>query len=172
MENAVIAGSAQQMGFVYHVEHYRNGALLEVSETHNLIPTEGLNHALGVMLKGDTQQTSWYVAIYEGNYTPIAGATASNITTAATECVAYAEATRQQWVGGTVANGFVSNTDSRAVFTMNATKKVYGGFLVSSPVKGSSTGVLVSVVRFATAKDVETGDILRVRAEFTNVSAA
>ena len=171
MEQTKAMEAGGKMGFIYRVDHFRNGVLIDTSEDHNLIPTQGLNHALDVMLKAGVQITSWYVGIFEGNYTPIPAVTGATIVAAATECVAYAEATRPAWVGGAIANGFVTNDANRAAFTMNAAKAVYGGFLVSSPVKGGASDVIVSAVRFSTVKNVEAGDILRVRAEFTNISA-
>lgn len=172
MEAAATAGGKTEVGFVYTVDHYRNGELIDSITQHNLIPTQGLNHLLGVALKGVTQVSNWYVGLYEGNYTPTSAATGATIVALSTECTAYTEATRQQWVGGLVASGSVTNADSRATFTMNATKNVYGAFLVSSPVKGATSDVLFSVVRFSTVKPVESGDILRVRAEFSSVSTS
>jgi hypothetical protein len=172
MEQQDTAQGTLQSGFTYYVDHVRNGEVIGTDEVHNLIPTEGLNHILSVVLKAGTQQTNWYVGLFEGNYTPTATITAATVTATATECTAYTEATREAWVGGTVANGFVTNTDSRAEFTMNATKAVYGAFVVSSATKSSGSGVLISIARFPTVKNVESGDLLRVRAEFTNVSAS
>lgn len=166
------ASSEVAVGLTYTIDHYRDGQLIDSQTQHNLIPTEGLNHLISAVLKGGTQVSNWYVGLYEGNYTPTSTATGSTIVSLSTECTAYTEATRQQWVGGTVANGAVSNADSRATFTFNANKTIFGGFLVSSPVKGASADTLFSVVRFSTAKPVESGDILRVRADFASASAS
>lgn len=171
MEHKDGANSTAAIGFTYTVDHYRAGKLLASDTEHNLIPTQGLNHALGVLLKGDTQVSSWYIGLFEGNYTPTPTATGATIVALSTESTAYTEATRQAWVGGAVANGAVTNEDNRAAFTINATKTIYGGFMVSSPVKGASSDFLLSAVRFSSPKNVEAGDILRVRAAFTNVSA-
>lgn len=158
-------------GFEYYIDHLRNGEVIATDKVHNLIPTEGLNHLLDVTLKGATQQSAWYVALFEGNYTPTATITAATVVAAATECTAYSEATREVWTGGAVANGAVSNVDSRAEFTMTATKAVYGAFLISSAAKSSGSGVLLSIARFPTVKNVESGDVLQVRVEYTSVSA-
>ncbi len=159
------------MGMEYIVEHVRKGVLIDKFAAHNIVPTEGLNHALSVILQGGTQQGTWYLGIFEGNYTPVPGITAATVVAAATECTAYDEATRPIWVGGTVSAGAVTNEDNRAVFTMNDEKDVYGAFLISSSAKSASVGVLFSIVRFPTVKQVESGDILRVRAAFVNESA-
>lgn len=171
MDISANAGSGVSAGFAYFVDHIRNGEVIGTEQVHNLIPTEGLNHILGVTLKAATQQPNWYIGLYEGNYTPTSTITAATVVATATECTAYTQGSRPAWVGGSVANGFVTNTDSRAEFTMNATKSVYGAFVVSSATKSSGSGVLISIARFSTVKNVESGDTLLVRAEFTSVSA-
>jgi len=160
-----------KVAFEWKVSLERGGVVLWAERIKNIIPTEGLDHLLGVTLKGSAQHATWYIGVFEGNYTPAAGATAANIVVNATESTAYEEASRPTWVGGTVSGGVVSNADSPAVFTFNATKTIYGGFLVSSLTKGGSAGSLLSVVRFSTAKAMEAGDILRITAGITAVSA-
>lgn len=109
--------------------------------------------------------------MYEGNYTPIAGDTAATFPASATESAAYAEATRPALVLGAVTAGAVDNVASRAEFTANASKTFYGGFVSSAAAKGSTSGVLLSAVRFASPKVLSSGEILRVTAGFTLVSA-
>lgn len=161
----------QVSGFTYVVEHTRGGEVLSAEIVHNLLPTEGLNHAVDVLLLAGAQQSNWYLALFEGNYTPTSTVTGATVVSVATECTAYDETTRQQWIGSAVSAGASSNTASKAVFTMNATKGVYGAFLVSSSVKSSTTGILLSIAQFPTVKNVIDNDILRVTASFTNVSA-
>src|SRR3972149_5905604 len=100
--------------------------VLSVEDVTNLIPTEGLNYMLGTALTGVAQSSTWYVALFEGNYTPVGTVTAATFPSAATECTAYTEASRVTWTPGSISAGSVSNTASKAVFTMNATKTVYG----------------------------------------------
>lgn len=155
----------QPIGLVYTVETLdKEGRVIDIEVVHNLIPTEGLNHTLGVLFKGASQVTSWFLGLYEGVYTPTAADTAATIAANATECSAYAESTRVPFVSGSVASGSVDNSASRAEFTLNANKTVYGGFLVSSSTKGGTNGVLLSVVRFTSPKVLESGSVLRVTA--------
>ena len=63
----------------------------------------------------------------------------------------------------------VDNLASKAVFTFNATKTIYGAFLVSSSVKAGNTGVLLSIARFSTAKVMESGTVFSVAAGITLV---
>lgn len=150
-------------GFVWNVEVVdRHGNVLSSETAHNLIVTEGLTHMASVVYKGATQNSSWYIGIYEGNYTPVSGATAATIAAASTESTAYAESTRVLWASGAVTAGALDNTASKAEFTMNANKTIYGGFLVSASPKASTTGVLTSLIRFPSPKVLESGSVLRV----------
>lgn len=157
-------------GFTYLVEVVRDGRVIDSETVHNLMPAEGLNHVLGVTFKGESQVTSWFVGLFEGNYTPVAGDTAASFPGSATECTAYSEATRRALTLGAIAAGSADNTGSRAEFTMNANKTVYGGFVTSASAKGATTGTLISAVRFASAKSLSSDDVLRVTAGFTLAS--
>lgn len=152
------------MHFNYIVEHIRDGVVIDSSEEKNLIPTQGLTHILDVVCKGGSPVSTWYVAPYEGNFTPSAPDTAASLPAAAVECTAYAEAARPTWVEGAVSGGTVTNVDSKAEFTMNATKTIYGCWLASVPGKSSTSGVALSVVRFAASKAFQSGDIMRITA--------
>lgn len=138
----------------------------------NLIPTEGLNYILGASLTGVTPISAWYIALFEGNYTPVAGLTAATFATAATECTAYDEATRVVWTAGSVTAGSVNNSEDKAVFTMNATKAVYGIGQLSVNTKSSGSGVLVSAARFAAVKNVVDDDVLSVTSTITMTSSS
>lgn len=156
--------------FTYLVEHIRNGEVIDSEVTHNLVPIEGLNHFAGVALKGVAQVGTWYIGLYEGNYTPQLSDTAATLPAAATEVTAYDEATREALVLGTVSGGAVNNSASPAEFTASATKTIRGGFISSAGGKGATTGVLASVIKFTTPKALDDGDVLRVTAGFTFAS--
>ena len=159
------------MHFNYLVEHVRNGEVVESSLEKNLIPAEGLAHILSVVCKGGSQVPTWYVSIFEGNYTPVTTNTAANFPGLSTECVAYAEVVRQTWDEGAIAAGTVDNAASKAEFTINATKTLYGCALSSVSSKGSTAGTLLSAVRFSTPKQAEAGDIIRITAPVSLTSA-
>lgn len=152
------------MHFNYEFEHVRNGVVIDRWKEKNLIPNEGLAHMLDVTCKGGSQVGTWYVGIYEGNYNPVATDTAATFPGLATECSAYAEATRQTWNEGAVSGNSVSNTLNKAEFTINASKTIYGCFLVSVAAKGATSGILLSAVKFGTSKAYTAGDVLRVTA--------
>jgi hypothetical protein len=160
----------QKLGFKYQFEIVKDGVVVDAWEETNLMPTEGLNHVLNTVLKGGTPVTTWYCSLFEGNYTPLATDTAAAFPAAATECTAYDEAARVAITFGTVAAGAVDNSAAKAEFTFNATKTVYGGAIQSVSGKGATTGALLSAVKFATAKSMEAGAVLRVTAGLTLTS--
>jgi hypothetical protein len=157
-------------GFKYLIEVLKDGVVVDSEEVYNLMPTEGVNHMLGVTLVGASQVTTWYAGLYEGNYTPVIGDTAALLPSLAVECTTYVGTTRKTWTPGSVAAGVVDNSAARAEFEFNATKTVYGGFLSSAPAKGATTGVLISVVRFSSPRVLDSGSILRVTAGMTLTS--
>ena len=152
------------MQFNYIVEHVRDGVVIDSSHETNLVPTQGLTHILDAVCKGGAQVPTWYIAPYEGNFTPSAPDTAASLPGAAVECTTYVEAARQTWVEGAIAGGSVDNTASKAEFTMNATKTIYGCWLASVSGKSSTSGLVLSVVRFSASKTFQSGDIMRITA--------
>jgi len=63
----------------------------------------------------------------------------------------------------------VTNTASKAVFTINGTTTVGGAFLTSNDTKGGTTGTLFSAADFQSPGDrsVVSGDILNVTYTFS-----
>ena len=158
-------------GFCYLVEIIDiNGQVRDSETVDNLVPIEGLNHMLGVTLKGAAQINSWFIGLYEGNYTPQSSDTATTFPGSSTETTAYSEAARPVLTLGAATAGAADNAAARAEFTFNATKTIYGGFIASTSAKGSTSGILISAVRFSSPKVLASGEILRVTAGFTLVS--
>lgn len=162
--------NAMPMG-VFDVEHRRKGDLIARVAGSNIIPTEGLNHILNTILHGGSQVLTWYVALFEGNVTPAASLTAATFTATTTECTAYDESTRVEFNEGAASGGVLDNASNRAIFTMNATKTVYGGALLSASAKSATTGTLLAAARFSTSRNVVDDDELSVRYTLTLTSA-
>jgi len=163
-------GSMPVMG-VFELEHRRNGKLIGRDISSNIVTTEGLNHILSTVVAGGSAVSPWYIALFEGNYTPVAGLTAATFTASATECTAYDEAARVAYVEGTPSGGVIDNSASRAVFTMNATKTIYGGALLSVSTKSSTSGTLLAAARFSSSRAVVDDDELSVRYSLTLTSS-
>lgn len=168
-QQAHSAGS--DAGIIYTLEVLRNGQVIDSEVVHNLMPEEGRNHGVSVMLKGATQSAIWYIGLFEGNYVPVDTDKAATFPTVATECTAYAPATRVGFNSGNVIAGTTDNTANRAEFTFTSAKTVYGAFLSSAQAKGAVTGVLLSAARFVQPKAMQIDDVLRVTASFSLQSA-
>ena len=158
----------------YVVECFdKDGNLKWVAESKNLVVNVGLQYMAGVALTSTAQITSWYIGLY--------GAAASNTpdpgdTMAShggwTEVTAYSESTRvlANFAAATNANpSVVTNTSSKAVFSINGTTVVGGAFLTSGSAKGGTTGTLFSAADFQAPGDrsVVNGDILNVTYTFS-----
>lgn len=151
-----------QLGGVFTVEHMRDGELIDTWQAPNIVTNEGLNHTLNVLLNGGTQVGTWYIGLFEGNYTPVSTVTAATITAASTECIAYDETVRQTYVEAVATAQVTTNTASKATFTMNATKTIYGAFLVSASAKSATSGTLLAAAPFSASKAVVATDQLLV----------
>jgi hypothetical protein len=165
MNNETVAG------FTYLVEVVDAHGNVTDSETiHNLMPVEGLDHVLNVILKAGAPVTQWFIGVFDNLYTPTPNDTMALFPAQAGENVAYASATRPQFVPGAVAAGAVDNSAAKAEFAFSATKTIIGGFISSSSAKGSTSGTLLSAVRFGSAKAVDASSTLRITAGFTMAS--
>jgi hypothetical protein len=154
------------VGGFFDCQLRRDGKIIDEWRDHNIVVNEGLNHILDAVFHAATQVTAWYVGLFEANYTPVATVTAATITAASTECTAYDEATRVAYDEAAPASQLITNSASRATFTMNATKTVYGAFLVSASAKSATTGTLMAAAKFSTSKAVVDNDELLITYAF------
>lgn len=135
---------------------------------HNLIPTAGILYILDCALGADAQISNWYLAPFSGNVNPAASWTAANFTANASEITSntegYSNITRPQWTPGAAAAGVIGNLDAKAQFNIICTTQINiaGAGLLSSNVKGGTTGTLVSAARFAQVRTVYTGDVFEL----------
>lgn len=146
--------------------HIRDGEVIDEWECKNIIVNEGINDNLNVYLNAGAQSTTWYVGLYQSNYSPVATDTAANIAGNSTECSSYTSATRPQWIPAAASGQAITNAASRASFTFNASVTVYGGFLVSSSVIGGTAGKLFGALAFGASKAVVSSDQLLVTYAF------
>ena len=170
------SGSSEQLSATgkYVVECFDSeGKLKWVAETPNLVVNVGLQYMAGTGLTSTTQITTWYIGLYGAgaSNTPAAGDTASSHA-GWTENTNYSETNRPTatFAAATNANpSVVTNTASKAVFTMNATTTIGGAFLISNNTKGGTTGTLFSAADFQSPGDrsVVSGDVLNVTYQFS-----
>ena len=158
----------------YTFECYdKDGNLKWTAETENLVVNVGLQYMAGTALTTTAQITTWYLGLYGSGSTnsPAAGDTMSSHI-GWTEVTAYSEANRPTATLAAATNAnpsVVTNTASKAVFTINGTTTVGGAFLTSNNTKGGSTGTLFSAADFSAPGDrsVVSGDILNVTYTFS-----
>lgn len=163
----LLPASKLLVGGMYHGQIIRDGKVIDEFEDPNLVVNEGLDSLLNIYFHGNTQITSWYLGIFEANYTPVSTVTAATITAASTECTAYVSATRPAYDEAASSGQSLTNSASRASFVFNATKTIYGAFLVSLSTKSGTTGTLFSAAKFSSSKAVESGDELLLTYTFT-----
>lgn len=159
-----------KLGFTFEVIHRRAGLILSVERVHNIMPIEGINSMFDVHFHAAPQITTWYVGIYEGDFTPVATTTMALLPAAAVETTTYTPVTRPVWEEAAPAAGSISNAAAEALFTMTADKTLFGAFLASSPVKGNTSGPLASATRFTTPKVTAIGDEIFVTVPFDLIS--
>lgn len=89
------------------------------------------------------------------------------------ETTPYSDATRPAWTrNGAASAGAMSNSSSKASFTINATGRVFGAFLSSNNTKGGTTGTLYGGGLFATgSRSVLSGDTLNVQVDLSATAA-
>jgi hypothetical protein len=158
----------------YTVECFdKDGNLKWVAETPNLVVNVGLQYMAGTALTSTAQITTWYLGLYGSGATnsPAAGDTMA-LHGGWTEVTDYSEANRPTATLAAATNAnpsVVTNTASKAVFTINGTTTVGGAFLTSNNTKGGSTGTLFSAADFQAPGDrsVVSGDILNVTYTFS-----
>jgi len=152
-------------------EHWRKGKLIDEWGYDNVCTDEGLNRMLNVMFNAATQITPWYVEMFESDTVP--SITTTYAVPVYTPSTAYGEETRPEYVEAAASGKSITNSASKAVFTMNATKIIYGASLVgggtAATTKGDvdGGGTLFSGSKFAAAKNVVDNDILNVTITIT-----
>jgi hypothetical protein len=148
----------------------RDGVWTPWEYDNNIFVNEGLNHVLGVTFSAVTPITTWYIGIFEANYTPLATDNAANIAANSTESTAYTEANRVTWAEGGEASQSITNSTT-ADFSINATKTMYGAFLVSSSTKSGTSGTLAAASKFAASRSVVNLDTLSITYTLTAADA-
>lgn len=134
----------------------------------NLLTTEGLNHMLDTEFHDGTKVSTWYFGLFSGNVTVLNTWTAANFTANATEITSntegYSETTRQAFVEAAASAAAITNSASKAAFTIATASSisVWGAGLLSSSVKGGTTGTLMSAAKFSAARTLYNTDVFNL----------
>lgn len=158
---------------VFHVEHWRNGKCINEFDCPNMVTNEGKDALLDIMFHADTQITTWYLAPIDNQ----AGAGVQADDTYAAigqagnewdETSEFDETLRQAFVEGPASSQQITNSASKAVFTMSATVTVEGimcvggGTAPSTKADNAGGGVLWATALFASSVAVVDDDELKV----------
>ena len=122
-------GHKFNLGAIFHCEHWRENQIIGEHHAENLCPDEFINYMLDAGLSDATQLVDGYVLIFNDNHTPSASDTYA--TPGFTESTAYDETTRPAWVEAGVSSKSITNSASKATFTMTGVDtSIYGAALV------------------------------------------
>jgi len=152
-------------------EQFRAGNLIDQWVYDNVCTDEGLDHMLDSTFDAATQITAWYVEIFEDDVTPDGDTTYA--VPVYTPSISYDEATRPVYTAAVAASRVTTNAASKAVFTISATKTIYGAALVGGGTDGDTKGdvagggTLFSASKFGAAKNVIADDVLNVTIAIT-----
>jgi len=158
-------------GFVYTAHYTGPNGDTWTEEVHNRIPQEGVDFVAGLLTATVSLVSPWYVGIFENDYTPVDGSSAGALATSIGETTSYEAANRPTFVSVYDGVSRIDNAAARAEFVFTADKRIYGGFLTSTQAKQDTSGVLLSIARFTSPRDVEVGGTLRVLAGIQLVPA-
>ncbi len=136
--------SGLKLGGLFECEVYdKDGNLKWTQSGDNIISNQGLGSLMNIMLGGSTQITAWYCCLIESNTT--ASGTMTYAITVYTESVAYDEPTRPTYGGSVSSGGTITNSANKAVFTINATKTMYGAAVVGGGTAAMTKADVASV---------------------------
>jgi hypothetical protein len=171
----LVAGAGVNAGIKrsthYLIEAVRDGKTIWTEEFDNLVVTAGLTDSLDKHFKGSTYTAAWYVGLTGNTPNFVAGDTMGSHG-GWTEVTAYGAGTRPALTLGTVSNGSVDNSASKASYTISAGGADVGGaFVVNNSTKGGSTGTLYGGGAFSQNRALLENDVLNVTVTLTATAA-
>lgn len=150
-------------GFIHQFELVDpDGHTIDRWEEHNLIPQVGLDFLIQSPFGLASPVAAFYLGLWKNNFVPSSSTVAADIPANMGEFLQYAEGTRPLWQMAYDGVGTIDNSASRAQFTFQQDQLIYGSFMVSNSTKGSNSGLLLSALRFSTAKQVPAGITLNL----------
>jgi len=144
-----------KVGFVYTPTQIdEDGQIISQQEMHNLMPGDMITYMLNAALRGGSQYSTYYLSLFENNYTPLATDTMTTFMAACGENTSY-----------------TTTGTNRLTLTLPA--PVAGSITTSaSPNEFAFTGaLLVSAALFASPFTMANLGALRVPIGFALVSA-
>lgn len=142
----------------------KEGKIKWVDYIDNLVVNQGLQHILDAVFSGASQVATWYLGLTAGSPSP-AGADTLASHGGWTEFTDYSEGARQEWVE-VRSSQTLTNTASKADFSINGSGTVGGAFL-SSASTGTSGTLMSAGALSGGNRSVASGDTVSVTYEFS-----
>lgn len=163
----------KQLSTNYVVECIKpDGSLRWRENFHNIVVEVGVNDSLDKHFKGSGYTASWFVGATSAAPT---FAYADTMTTHAgwVEVTNYSEGQRPSLNLGTVGGGSVSNSGSKAAFSVSANGTIGGAFVTTGSAKDSTDGILYGGGSFNNGnRAVQDGDTLNVTVTLSAASTS
>ncbi|HDO36689.1 MAG TPA: hypothetical protein ENH07_10415 [Nitrospirae bacterium] len=158
---------------IWQCDQYRNGKLISggYPELPNTFTTEGMAYLLNIIFHDISKLASeiWYVGIYKNNVTPAVGNTAAVHLGAAGTYGSCQDAdfdlpltNNPGFETADTATADISNTASKASFTMAATITIYGAYLTTIQAKTGTSGKLMCAKKLTASRAVVDDDVLYI----------
>jgi len=148
----------------------KDGNIKWVEKTKNKVVNVALEHILDLVfsLNSETVNANYYVGLIDSS--PVIAATDTLSSHSGwNESTPYSETSRHEYIEAR-SSLTVSNSSTKAEFTINSSATI-GGVFITSDSLGTS-GLLFSAAPFGTGdKDVNTGDTIFAVYEFTSTSS-
>jgi hypothetical protein len=163
------------------LEHFRGEECLYSSwmKKPNIFTTEGMAYLNNIMFYNTAKPSLitvsfWYVGIFKANITPALGDTAAaKLGSGGTyqECqdadYDSPATTKPEYITASTATAVITNSASKASFTMAGSITVYGAFLGTTGAKATASGTLMCAKRFDSSRAVVDNDVLAVTYQIT-----
>lgn len=150
-----------------------NGVTKWADSVRGTVVIAGLNKLLDACFKTGLASPAWFVGLLDGATAPVVTPSDTMASHAGwIENVGVSNSVRPTLTPGTIANGAVDNSGSRAVFNITADGSIAGAFVASNSALSGASGVLYDVGAFLDGvRPVSSGDVLQITVTLS-VSAA
>lgn len=161
----------------FHLEHYRNGELLETQEFENAVTNIGLDTILDIMFSAGSQVTTWYLSLIDNAGSPTLAAADTMASHAGwSEFNNYdfsaSSTNRGTWSESGVSSQAITNSTPVQFDITGAGGTVYGVFLTDTQSRSpGNTGTLWATAALGTPIAVVASDALKITYTITAAAA-
>lgn len=173
--SSIMENAEKKLGSIGEFFDRVNGG--EWQRIPNKNPTEGLAHLLNVGFGAKAKPAGYYIALFSGNAVPADNWTAANFASVASEIVSmtegYTSATRPEWKPKDTTANAIDNFETVASVTIATSSQlnVTGAAILTSSVKGGTSGSLISATKYPVVRTFQNGDVYEIGYRITIQSA-